>query len=175
MAAKNKGLEKVEAKHTKIVLSKLVESPKGEESKKTIGIKLNIGSKRKQDILDKELDKPKEKSKKEDELKNSISHRSIGISMALSSKVEKDKVKNESSLQKKKGTVAKAFADDSESEEEEMPKEARMRMRNIGRETPTSAGPNSYNKGKKGFMNRNRIWEKDLKPRIHLEKPPEDN
>lgn len=43
------------------------------------------------------------------------------------------------------------FANDSESEEEEMPAEARMRMRNVGKDTPTSAGPNSFNKTTRGF------------------------
>uniref|UniRef100_A0A3B1JE13 PEST proteolytic signal-containing nuclear protein n=1 Tax=Astyanax mexicanus TaxID=7994 RepID=A0A3B1JE13_ASTMX len=38
------------------------------------------------------------------------------------------------------------------SEPEEMPPEAKMRMKNIGRDTPTSAGPNSFNKGKQGSM-----------------------
>jgi len=76
-------------------------------------------------------------------------------------------------LKAKKGSVAKAFGEDSDSEEEEMPKEARMRMRNIGRNTPTSAGPNSYNKGKLGFTNRNKMWDREMKPRIHLEKPPD--
>ncbi|XP_021050204.1 PEST proteolytic signal-containing nuclear protein-like isoform X1 [Mus pahari] len=37
------------------------------------------------------------------------------------------------------------------SEPEEMPPEAKMRMKNIARDTPTSAGPNSFNKGKHGF------------------------
>jgi hypothetical protein len=41
-------------------------------------------------------------------------------------------------------------ADDSESEEE-MPPEAKMRMRNVGKDTPTSAGPLSFSKTNKGF------------------------
>ena len=45
---------------------------------------------------------------------------------------------------------------------------------NYFRDTPTSAGPNSYNKGKLGFTNRNKIWDREMKPRIHLEKPPSD-
>ena len=43
----------------------------------------------------------------------------------------------------------------------------------ISRNTPTSAGPNSYNKGKLGFTNRNKMWDREMKPRIHLEKPPD--
>ncbi|ERE65300.1 PEST proteolytic signal-containing nuclear protein [Cricetulus griseus] len=38
---------------------------------------------------------------------------------------------------------AAAFNEDEDSEPEEMPLEAKMRMKNIGRDTPTSAGPNS--------------------------------
>lgn len=44
-----------------------------------------------------------------------------------------------------------------------MPAEARMRMRNIGRETPTSAGPNSFGKTKQGFCDSKKIFEKTLK------------
>lgn len=43
-----------------------------------------------------------------------------------------------------KPLVASAFNDDSDDEVEEMPAEARMRMRNIGKNTPTSSGPNSF-------------------------------
>jgi len=57
--------------------------------------------------------------------------------------------------------VAAAFAEDSD-DEEEMPAEARMRMRNIGRETPTSAGPNSFGKGRMGFQNHKKLYEKLL-------------
>ncbi|TNN74498.1 PEST proteolytic signal-containing nuclear protein [Liparis tanakae] len=49
------------------------------------------------------------------------------------------------------------------SEPEEMPPEAKMRMKNIGRETPTSAGPNSFNKGKQGFSDHQKLWERKMK------------
>lgn len=63
-----------------------------------------------------------------------------------------------------KPTVASVFnADDDDDEPEEMPAEARMRMRNIGRETPTSAGPNSFGKTKQGFCDSKKIFEKSLK------------
>ena len=63
-----------------------------------------------------------------------------------------------------KPTVANVFnADDDDDEPEEMPAEARMRMRNIGRETPTSAGPNSFGKTKQGFCDSKKIFEKTLK------------
>uniref|UniRef100_A0A2M4CZF1 PEST proteolytic signal-containing nuclear protein n=1 Tax=Anopheles darlingi TaxID=43151 RepID=A0A2M4CZF1_ANODA len=61
--------------------------------------------------------------------------------------------------------IANAFrqADDSdESEPEEMPAECRMRMRNIGRETPTSSGPNSFGKTKHGFCDSKKMFEKKL-------------
>lgn len=60
-------------------------------------------------------------------------------------------------------SVAAVFGDASDEEPEEMPKEARMRMRNIGRDTPTSAGPNSFGKTKHGFCNTGKLMEKTLK------------
>ncbi|XP_072513776.1 PEST proteolytic signal-containing nuclear protein isoform X1 [Salminus brasiliensis] len=58
---------------------------------------------------------------------------------------------------------ASVFDDDDDSEPEEMPPEAKMRMKNIGRDTPTSAGPNSFNKGKQGFSDHQKLWERKLK------------
>lgn len=58
--------------------------------------------------------------------------------------------------------TANAFADDSDDEPEEMPAECRMRMRNIGRETPTSSGPNSFGKTKHGFCDSKKMLEKKL-------------
>ena len=88
----------------------------------------------------------------------------LGISMKLGSLVNK-KQKTESPLKKKTGTAASAFndSDDDSDNEEEMPREARMRMRNLGKETPTSAGPNSFNKGKRGFTHQLKVWEKSMK------------
>ncbi|XP_028168464.1 PEST proteolytic signal-containing nuclear protein-like [Ostrinia furnacalis] len=63
----------------------------------------------------------------------------------------------------KKPTVASVFNTDDDDEPEEMPAEARMRMRNIGRETPTSAGPNSFGKTKQGFCDAKKVFEKNLK------------
>ncbi|XP_060923849.1 PEST proteolytic signal-containing nuclear protein-like [Limanda limanda] len=59
--------------------------------------------------------------------------------------------------------LASVFDDSDDSEPEEMPPEAKMRMKNIGRETPTSAGPNSFNKGKQGFSDQKKLWERKLK------------
>nr|XP_045367202.1 PEST proteolytic signal-containing nuclear protein-like isoform X2 [Camelus bactrianus] len=55
--------------------------------------------------------------------------------------------------------VAAAFNEDEDSEPEEMPPEAKMRMKNIGRDTPTSAEASSFNKGKYGFSDNQKLWE----------------
>ncbi|CAH2043059.1 unnamed protein product, partial [Iphiclides podalirius] len=72
-----------------------------------------------------------------------------------------------------KPTVASVFStDDDDEEPEEMPAEARMRMRNIGRETPTSAGPNSFGKTKQGFCDAKKVFEKNLKTALEsVDKP----
>ncbi|GBP18052.1 PEST proteolytic signal-containing nuclear protein [Eumeta japonica] len=62
-----------------------------------------------------------------------------------------------------KPKLAAVFNADDDDEPEEMPAEARMRMRNIGRETPTSAGPNSFGKTKQGFCDSKKVFEKNLK------------
>ncbi|XP_029952062.1 PEST proteolytic signal-containing nuclear protein isoform X2 [Salarias fasciatus] len=67
------------------------------------------------------------------------------------------------SVPPKKAGLASVFNEDDDSEPEEMPPEAKMRMKNIGRETPTSAGPNSFNKGKQGFSDHKKLWERKLK------------
>lgn len=59
--------------------------------------------------------------------------------------------------------VASVFGNDSDDEPEEMPAECKMRMRNIGRDTPTSSGPNSFGKTKQGFCDSKKIFEKKLK------------
>ncbi|KAM9861319.1 PEST proteolytic signal-containing nuclear protein isoform 2-T2 [Aulostomus maculatus] len=66
-------------------------------------------------------------------------------------------------LPAKKPGLASVFNEDDDSEPEEMPPEAKMRMKNIGRDTPTSAGPNSFNKGKQGFSDHKKVWERKLK------------
>ncbi|VTJ79643.1 Hypothetical predicted protein [Marmota monax] len=63
-------------------------------------------------------------------------------------------------------SVAAAFHEDEDSEPEEMPPEAKMRMKNIGRDTPTSAGPNSFNKGKHGFSDNQKLWERNIKSHL---------
>ncbi|XP_053610803.1 PEST proteolytic signal-containing nuclear protein-like [Plodia interpunctella] len=71
-----------------------------------------------------------------------------------------------------KPTVASVFNDDDDDEPEEMPAEARMRMRNIGRETPTSAGPNSFGKTKQGFCDAKKVFEKNLKQALETAEKP---
>jgi len=86
------------------------------------------------------------------------------LSIALKSKVvEKTKAK---SIPKRA-----ALFDSSDSEPEEMPLEARMRMRNIGRNTPTSSGPNSFNKSKLGFVDSQKHWQKQQESILnHIQK-----
>lgn len=61
----------------------------------------------------------------------------------------------------KKLAISSVFGEESDSEdEEEMPAFASMRMKNIGRKTPTSSGPNSFGKTKNGFCDQKKIFEK---------------
>ena len=53
-------------------------------------------------------------------------------------------------LIQKSTKISNVFNVDDDSEPEEMPVEAKMRMRNIGKDTPTSSGPNSFGKTKQG-------------------------
>lgn len=85
---------------------------------------------------------------------------SSGISMKLSTSSTAQK--DEEPAQKSALKFASAFGDESDSEEE-MPKEAKMRMRNIGRQTPTSAGPNSFGKSSVGFSDTAKMMQRKLK------------
>lgn len=58
-------------------------------------------------------------------------------------------------------SVASVFGADSDSDEE-IPQEAKMRMRNVGRETPTSSGPNSFGKTRQGFTDTKKLYEKNM-------------
>ncbi|XP_034246185.1 PEST proteolytic signal-containing nuclear protein-like [Thrips palmi] len=80
--------------------------------------------------------------------------------------VAKPASSSSSSLKAPSRTVAAAFNVDDDDEVEEMPPEARMRMRNIGRDTPTSAGPNSFGKTKQGFCDAKKVFEKSLKKKM---------
>ncbi|GFU11776.1 PEST proteolytic signal-containing nuclear protein [Nephila pilipes] len=84
------------------------------------------------------------------------------ITIKLGSQKNKD---GKPTLQKTSASVASAFNQESD-EEEEMPPEARMRMRNIGRDTPTSAGPNSFGKTRQGFCDSKKVFERQLKEKM---------
>ncbi|XP_068217076.1 PEST proteolytic signal-containing nuclear protein-like [Palaemon carinicauda] len=67
-------------------------------------------------------------------------------------------------MKPKVGSAAAVFGDeDDEDDLEEMPPEAKMRMKNIGRDTPTSAGPNSFGKTRMGFCDSKKIYERQLR------------
>ncbi|XP_041911352.1 PEST proteolytic signal-containing nuclear protein-like [Arvicola amphibius] len=85
------------------------------------------------------------------------------ISIKLGSRKPKETVPT---LAPKTLSVAAAFNEYEDSEPEEMPPEAKMRMKNIGRDTPTSAGPNSFNKGKHGFSDNQKLWERNIKSHL---------
>lgn len=85
----------------------------------------------------------------------------------ISIKLGAQKTKDPASVKKTASlSVAEAFNQSSD-EEEEMPPEAKMRMRNIGRDTPTSAGPNSFGKTRKGFCDVKKVFERDLKTKMN--------
>ncbi|XP_046848462.1 PEST proteolytic signal-containing nuclear protein-like isoform X2 [Xenia sp. Carnegie-2017] len=86
----------------------------------------------------------------------------IAIKVAPLKSAEAKKEKLNVISKPKKGSIAAAFNDESD-EEEEIPREAKMRMRNMGKDTVTSSGPNSFNKGKQGFTNHNKLKEKEMK------------
>ena len=78
---------------------------------------------------------------------------------------------------KQKITAATVFGGESSDDEgEEMPFEAKLRLKNVGKNTPTSAGPNSFGKiSGKGFIDPRVQWKKvieDTKKRTDQE---EDN
>nr|CDS28748.1 PEST proteolytic signal containing nuclear [Hymenolepis microstoma] len=85
------------------------------------------------------------------------------ISLNLSSKSSAGNSKHETpKVQPLSEDVAQVFGEDESDEEDEMPVEARIRMRNKGRETPTSSGPNSFGKSRYGFIDRRALQNKQL-------------
>ncbi|KAL3274055.1 hypothetical protein HHI36_015474 [Cryptolaemus montrouzieri] len=105
-----------------------------------------------------EKDEPTKEDKKLDNIGLGAKSRlkSLGIQMKLGAHKTKE-------INKPKMSVAAVFNPDEDSEPEEMPPEAKMRMRNIGRDTPTSSGPNSFGKTKQGFSDAKKVFEKSLK------------
>lgn len=87
----------------------------------------------------------------------------LGIQMKLNPKPAMTNPKNPLPAKPRPIAVNSAFNNDSDEEVEEMPPECRMRMRNIGRDTPTSSGPNSFGKTKQGFVDAKKIFEKQLR------------
>uniref|UniRef100_A0A8D2EC43 PEST proteolytic signal-containing nuclear protein n=1 Tax=Theropithecus gelada TaxID=9565 RepID=A0A8D2EC43_THEGE len=85
------------------------------------------------------------------------------ISIKLGSSNPKESI---STLAPKTLSVAAAFNEDEESEPEERPPEAKMRMKNIGRDTSTAAGLNSFNKGKHAFSDNQKLWERNIKSHL---------
>ncbi|XP_028257422.1 PEST proteolytic signal-containing nuclear protein [Parambassis ranga] len=105
-------------------------------------------------------DAPRKVSKVGFSMSSQMSKKSNPISIKLGASKPKEPAP---SVPPKKTKLASVFNEDDDSEPEEMPPEAKMRMKNIGRETPTSAGPNSFNKGKQGFSDNQKLWERKLK------------
>ncbi|XP_078801245.1 PEST proteolytic signal-containing nuclear protein isoform X1 [Oryzias latipes] len=103
---------------------------------------------------------PRKVSKLGFSMSSQAATKSNAISIKLGATKPKEPVP---SLPPKKPALASVFNDSDDSEPEEMPPEAKMRMKNIGRETPTSAGPNSFNKGKQGFSDHQKLWERKIK------------
>ena len=91
----------------------------------------------------------------------------IAIKLGAGAAAPKSSAAGDSSSQstktKTKASLASVFNADDSSDEEEMPMEAKMRMRNVGRQTITSSGPNSFGKTSRGFTDTNKLFEKQLK------------
>lgn len=86
----------------------------------------------------------------------------IPVKMSLSTQKKKEAIP----VKPQTASIAKAFNQDESDDEEEMPFEAKMRMKNIGRETPTAAGPNSFGKGRLGFVDRNKAIEREIQQKM---------
>ncbi|KAK7026014.1 hypothetical protein SK128_016786 [Halocaridina rubra] len=87
-----------------------------------------------------------------------------GISIKLGQSQKSANNTGMSVMKPKSGAAAAAFGEeDDEDDHEEMPPEAKMRMKNIGRDTPTSAGPNSFGKTRMGFCDSKKMYERQLR------------
>lgn len=83
---------------------------------------------------------------------------STGIKLGL----KKPTDKNQTKLIVTDKKLKQIFNEDDQDQDEVMPEEAKMKMKNVGRDTPTSSGPNSFSKGKKGFVDIRKLSEKKL-------------
>ncbi|XP_022177273.1 PEST proteolytic signal-containing nuclear protein-like [Myzus persicae] len=124
---------------------------------KRLSTEIEISAK---DVVDKDKQQPDKKQKLSFGMMKKTLPAKTGIKITLNSPATKEPPILPKPASK---SVAAVFGDVSDDEPEEMPKEARMRMRNIGRDTPTSAGPNSFGKTKHGFCNTGKLMEKTLK------------
>lgn len=75
---------------------------------------------------------------------------------------QKSKQHPTSSTKRPRFSIAEVFNPNEDSDEEEMPPTAKMRMRNMGKETRTAEGPNSFSKGKLGFSNQQKVMMREL-------------
>ncbi|KAI5750238.1 hypothetical protein M8J76_013972 [Diaphorina citri] len=94
-------------------------------------------------------------------MKKPLGNKPMGIQLKFNT--QKLSASSQPTLKRPSSSVAAVFGDASDEEPEEMPAEAKMRMRNKGRYTPTSAGPNSFGKTKYGFIDTKKVFEKNLK------------
>lgn len=91
---------------------------------------------------------------------NEIKAKTIGpMKMMFPAQKSNDRKRKEDETKKVQRSI---FDDDETDDVEEMPPEAKMRMKNLGKETPTAAGPNSFSKGKMGFCNSQKILQREL-------------
>lgn len=127
--------------------------------KKKITIECGQTVDKKKTIMQFSLQKKTEVPKTDDT--ESKSAKVVPVKMSLSSQ-KKDPLP----VKPQTAAIAEAFNQDESDCEEEMPFEAKMRMRNIGRETPTAAGPNSFGKGRLGFVDRNKAIEREIQQKL---------
>ncbi|XP_041463318.1 PEST proteolytic signal-containing nuclear protein-like [Lytechinus variegatus] len=133
------------------ILKRKPSDEQGKEGTKKSKLSFNIGLKKSSAIATENITSDGKPSLSKPKMK--IAPVSIKLGAPKPKEPEKKKILKPS------GTAAQAFAEESDEEEEDMPPEAKMRMKNIGRETPTSAGPNSFNKGKMGFSSPSAKWK----------------
>lgn len=118
--------------------------------------------KRKLEESSKEKDKDMTATKMKFSLGSKPKPAPVKISLNKPKKDQTDQVKT---VPVKSNTVAAAFNDEDESDEE-MPLEAKMKMKNVGKNTPVPSGPNSFGKSKLGFSQDYKMYERKLMEQI---------
>ncbi|KAJ7320558.1 hypothetical protein JRQ81_020069 [Phrynocephalus forsythii] len=144
----------------KPVKTKTVSSSNGGESSSR-SVEKRVADEEAEDFSTKPA--PAKMSKTEFAIGTHISKKPPAISIKLGANKPKESTPT---LAPKMLSVAAIFNEEEDSEPEKMPPEAKMRMKNIGRDTPTSAGPNSFNKGKHGFSDNQKLWERNMKSHL---------